>query len=271
MKLNRSRKERLNELAKFTVETYCSEAELPDLNSIARKEEITVIYDHYERSFEGMTICSEGQFFIHIDLDTVKNQTSGRNRFTLAHELGHTLIDEHRIGLLTKTLEPHASDYLLGNSEKLIELEADYFASALLMPENLFKQKSKEFSRPFSLETIKELSKYFQTSFLATLFRFVEIGSESVLSVFCKDGKVKWYIRSDDFPEWPFKFRVGSIPPENTVLGDFVRNNKIIFTEVEQVDIDSWFYSKWEVDLKLREQCVFNDDYGYVLSILWFV
>lgn len=270
MKLNNYRKGQLSDLARTAITEYCPNQELPDLNIIAKNEGISIIYDHYDRSFEGMTICSNGQFFIHIDLDLVKDQNSGRNRFTLAHELGHVLIDEHRVGLLSHNLEPHSSDYLLGNNDKLIELEADYFASALLMPEDIFRKKAGDFSNPFSFETIKKLSSYFNTSILATLLRFSEIGSEAVLCFFAKDGKVKWFVRSTDFPAWPFRFKVGTIPPENTVLGDYLRNNSLKYTEVEQVDIDAWFYPKWDIGLKLFEQCIYVNDYDYAISMLWF-
>lgn len=185
--------------------------------------------------------------------------------------IGHALIDEHRIGLLTAKLEPHVSHYLLGNENSLIELEADYFASSLLMPKSLFQQKAREFSNPFSIETVNRLADHFQTSFLATLLRFVETGSESVFVAYCKDGLVKWFSRSTDFPDWPMKFKVGGRIPDNTVVGDFYANKKEKYTGIETVDVESWFYPKDETDLDLKEQCMYYDEYGYTLSLMWFL
>lgn len=271
MKLNNYRKGQLSDLAKNAMSEYCPNQELPDLNIIAKNEGISIIYDHYDRSFEGMTICSNGQFFIHIDLDSVKDPNSGRNRFTLAHELGHVLIDEHRIGLLSHTLEPHSSDYLLGNNDKLIELEADYFASSLLMPSDLFIKKATEFSKQFSLETIQKLADFFQTSFIATLLRFAEIGTEAIFASYCKNGYISWFIRSHDFPDWPMKFKVGGKVPDNTVAGEYFKDKQAKITSVENVNKEDWFYPKWETELNLKEQCNYIDDYGYVVSVLWFL
>lgn len=270
MALNSHRKSHLQEYAQIYASEYESDKGLPDLMDVATSEGIRVIYDHYNQSFEGMTVCSNGKFYVHIDQDSIQDISSGRGRFTLAHELGHALIDEHRIGLLTAKLEPHVSHYLLGNEDNLIELEADYFASSLLMPASLFSHKAREFSVPFSLYTIKKLANHFQTSFLATLLRFVEVGSESVFATYCKDGVVKWFLRSIDFPDWPMKFKVGGRIPDNTVVGHFYASKKEKYTGVETVDVGSWFYPKDETVLDLKEQCMFYDEYGYTISLLWF-
>ncbi len=270
MKLANNRKAKLSELALSYSKEFKTESELPDLNSIALSEDIKIIYDHYKTSFEGMTICQEGEFYIHIDLDSVKDVESGRARFTLAHELAHSLIDEHRLGLLTGVFEPHVSDYLLGNDDKLIELEADYFASSLLMPEDYFRKKAKEFSGTFSVEMIYFLADYFKTSIMATLLRFVEIGTESIFITYCKNKKIKWYSKSIDFPDWPMKFRVGGEVPENTIVGNYYRNNKEKTTEIETVEKEAWFYPKSDLEFNLKEQCIYVEEYDYIISILWF-
>lgn len=264
------RKNYLQSYAQLFAVEHISQDGLPDLQAIASSEEVVIIYDHYEKSFEGMTVCSNGRFFIHIDQDSVSNINSGRGRFTLAHELGHALIDEHRIGLLTAKLEPHVSHYLLENESNLIELEADYFASTLLMPLSQFREKAREFSSPFSVNTVKKLARHFQTSLLATLLRFVEIGTESIFVTYCSDGVVKWFSRSTDFPDWPMKFKVGERIPNNTVVGDFFVNKKEKYTEIESVHPEFWFYPKDEIELDMKEQCIFYEEYGYTISILWF-
>lgn len=52
-------------------------------------------------------------------------QSRTRRRFSLAHEYGHVLMDRHRLASLSK----------IGPPEDLIELRADAFAAAFLMPE----------------------------------------------------------------------------------------------------------------------------------------
>ena len=56
-----------------------------------------------------------------------------------------------------------------------MELEADYFASVLLMPKEKFRKVSG--GKNFSFDIIFKLSEAFQTSILATLIRFSKIGT----------------------------------------------------------------------------------------------
>src|SRR5690606_6020210 len=124
--------------------------------------------------FDGMLLydTDSRDFHIHINIDNGNKRNSKRGRFTLAHEFGHFFLDEHRLGLKYGLLEPHASFYNI-NQKSLIELEADYFASCLLMPKDKFKNFSAEYTRQtrnkkFSLDTILALSESFQTSVLST-------------------------------------------------------------------------------------------------------
>lgn len=59
------------------------------------------------------------------------------HRFTLAHELGHYFIDQHRRGLEEGKVRSHGS-VVEFESELPIEQEADTFAASLLMPRERF-------------------------------------------------------------------------------------------------------------------------------------
>lgn len=267
--LSNHRKSELSEIAgSYTSEFHTNG--IPDLNLIAKSEDIKIIYDHYNRSFEGMTVCEEADFFIHIDLDSISTKDNPRSRFTLAHELGHAIIDEHRLGLLTGELEPHSSFFLLGESKSLIEKEADYFASCILMPWPEFLEVSKKFSRPFTINSIKQIASQFNVSILAALIRFVDYGSHPIFVVYCKENKVVWYSKSNDFPSWAYKFKVEGIIPKETVLGDFISNKRNKYDEPIPHDPESWFFVKWDMNMEFYEQCIYSDDYGYNISVMWF-
>lgn len=270
--MNNHRKSVIESFAKTYSDEYRTTKGLVDLAAIAKSEDIDVIFDHYKKSFEGLTVYENERFYIHIDLDSTYDKNSGRTRFTLAHELGHGLIDEHRLGLITGELKPHVSFYLLGVDNKEIELEADYFASCLLMPSEDFKREAKSFSKTFSIDTIRHLANYFKVSILATVLRFVGAGTESVFVTFTQSGCIRWFKRSDDFPKWAFKFKVGEKPPENTVVGDYFLDKEEKYTTVEEVDPEAWFYvnNGINADLSMFEQCIYVEDYDYVISILWF-
>ena len=148
------------------------------------------------------------------------------------------------------------------------ELEANYFAGVLLMPSSLFR--AVKTPRQFSIETIFQLSKEFNTSFIATIQWFCEIGAHSVCIVFSKNNVVKWFRKSTDFPDWAFRFKVGQPLPSTTVAGEFFSNTSNKYTSPEEINPSIWFYDKWSVGSRMWEQCYYSESYGYVISILWF-
>jgi Zn-dependent peptidase ImmA (M78 family) len=272
------RKTQISKLAEFVANEF-SDRNLTLLNKIANFEDVPVHYDNYEDAFDGMLLydIESTDFHIHINTDNGNKKNSKRGRFTLAHELGHFFLDEHRLGLKYGLLEPHASFHNL-NQKSLIEEEADYFAGCLLMPTVKFKNHSSDYKRRtgnkgFSFNTLKDLSESFQASILSTLIRFGEVGTHEIFAIISKDNIVKWYVKSNDFPNWTWKFKIGEQVPQTTVAGEYynLRNRK--FTTVEQVDANDWFKpypDDYRANIKMYEQCFFSDSYGYVVSLLWF-
>lgn len=122
------------------------------IESIIDDEGLAVYYDSYGKdTFDGMTFYDKGKFFIHLNTDLGNKLGSPKGRFTLAHELGHYYIDSHRIGLKKGLLEPHPSN-TNRKQFNLIEREADYFASCLLMPEVRFRKDC--YRKKFGIELI---------------------------------------------------------------------------------------------------------------------
>ena len=145
------RKKAINDLAN-SISAIFYNKDVTDLEGIAADEEIFYYFDHYENSFDGMLVYDHYErFHIHINKDRGNTKDSKKGRFTFAHELGHYFIDEHRISLIKGLLKPHTSIYQ-PNQRDLIEMEADYFASCLLMPDYRFRKPSNRIK--FSLDTI---------------------------------------------------------------------------------------------------------------------
>ncbi|MGB3948461.1 MAG: ImmA/IrrE family metallo-endopeptidase [Bacteroidia bacterium] len=124
--MTEARKKKISTLAEIVANNFSS-GNKTELASIAEFEELFIHYDKYENAFDGMLVSDADDFHIHINTDLGNSEESKKGRFTLAHELGHFLIDEHRIDLKSGKLQPHASFH--GNTQKeTIEIEADYFA-----------------------------------------------------------------------------------------------------------------------------------------------
>lgn len=273
-----NRKTQISKLAEHVANEF-SNRNLTLLDEIARFEDVPLHFDNYEDAFDGMLLYDTGSndFHIHVNIDNGNGQNSKRGRFTLAHELGHFFLDEHRLGLKYGLLEPHASFHNI-NQKSLIEEEADYFASCLLMPSNKFKNHSIDYkrqsgNRKFSLDTLLNLSESFQTSVLSTLIRFGEVGTHEIFAVISKDNVAKWYVKSADFPNWKFKFKIGEQIPQTTVAGEYYNLPERKFTSIEQLDANDWFNppaEDYRANRQMYEQCFYSDSYGYVVSLLWF-
>jgi hypothetical protein len=110
-----------------------------------------------------------GRFHVFCNLDRMGEADSPRARFTLAHELGHYYIDDHRNALAAGRAPAHRSqcDY---ESQNLAEQEADHFAANLLMPRSRFLDKAKP--APSGLAGIISLAGEFGTSLTATAIRY---------------------------------------------------------------------------------------------------
>lgn len=273
-----NRKTRISKLAEYIANEF-SDRNLTLLNNIAKFEGVPIHYDNYEDAFDGLLLydANNKDFHIHINIDNGNKLNSKRGRFTLAHELGHFFVDEHRWGLKYGLLEPHTSFHNI-DQKSLIEEEADYFASCLLMPKDKFRNYSAELrkqtgTKKFSLDAILGLSNSFQTSVLSTLIRFGEVGTHEIFAVISKDNVAKWFVKSNDFPNWTFKFKVGNILPQTTVAGEYFTKESSKFTGIESLSADDWFYAPLNdnrANRQMYEQCYYSDSYGYVISLMWF-
>jgi Zn-dependent peptidase ImmA (M78 family) len=260
------RKKKLNALAQeITMQFRFSGIVLPE--EIATENGLRFYYDHYGREqdgtgFEGLQIYDGSNFNTHINLDLVSYKESNRARFAFAHELGHFFIDEHH-AFLKKGYHPSR---FKPKENNVIELEANYFAGALLMPEAPFRKTL--FKRKLSFDLITELSDQFKISDLAAILRFVEVGTYPLMVAYCRNGLLDWFVRSDDFPYKVFKTKVGGEVPPTSVVGEYFRlGNTAKHTDVQRISVDDWFYYG-PLDGRLNEQC-FYSDYGYVISLIW--
>ncbi|MDW8465954.1 MAG: ImmA/IrrE family metallo-endopeptidase [Chloroherpetonaceae bacterium] len=167
-----SRADEIAELAEFIAEEYGSNGRV-DLLSIARQKNITHSFGYYKNAFNGMLEYYNKRFHIYCNLSRVGRYDSARARFTIAHELGHYFIDEHRNALQSGFAPAHLSvcEY---ESDNLVEREADWFASNLLMPKPYFTKVAQESS--LGMKGILALQQHFQTSVTSTALRYAQVG-----------------------------------------------------------------------------------------------
>lgn len=260
--INKSRKAELDLLAQEIVNLY-EWGEQVNPEEILLSNDVSVIYDDYDASFEGMTIHRDGDFYVHINTKQIP-QVSMRGRFTLAHEAGHYLIPEHNVALQNSY---HASKFS-PHENNMIELEANYFAGALLMPRNMFRERCQ--GHKFNLSLVEHLSTSFGVSKLAVLLRYIEVGHYPLMIAYCQNQILKWLDRSHDFPyDGAFKSKYGQRLPDTSVVGEYYRLPNAKYTGVERIMADDWFYiNHGMINIELNEQC-FYSNYGYDISMVW--
>lgn len=169
-RISEARRMEISELAEGIHAAYFS-SDCCDPIQIADKKKITHSFNHYDDAFDGMLECLNGRFHIYGNLTRLERANSERARFTIAHELGHYFIDEHRNALASGRTPMHKSKTEF-ESKNLVEQEADHFAANLLMPmQRFFKAAQKA---PLGFDGIYKLAKIFGSSLTSTAVRYVQ-------------------------------------------------------------------------------------------------
>lgn len=159
------------ELAEEVATAHSTGGKIEPEAIIAAKD-ITLSFGFYADAFDGMLEHKAGRFHIYANLDRLRSRDCGRARFTLAHELGHFFIDDHRRALQSGRAPSHPSfaDY---QSRNPVENEADHFASNLLMPTERFTKAGTRLG--FGLDAVLSLKDSFGTSITSTAIRYTQL------------------------------------------------------------------------------------------------
>lgn len=203
------------ELAEFVAEDSGFSDSKVDPFEIAKNLKIPVFRGDYRESFDGLLEHKDGRFFIYYDSARLGSPSNGRVRFTIAHELGHWHIDEHRLAL-EAGVKPHCSwtDYRSSNP---VEREADHFAANLLMPWKSFKKKALKINP--NLNEVLQLSEDFGVSWTSVVRRYVESDIYACgMVVFDRLGNKRWSWISDTLADNAYRTTVDS-------LAELAKNN----------------------------------------------
>lgn len=187
--VSRDRYVELVDLAEGVCDSY-PDADFTDPERIAREEHISLSFGNYSDAFDGMLEFEAGCFHIYCNLDRVVFPQNPRARFTLAHELGHYFIDEHRNALKSRKDSRHPSFCEQFTKGSIVELEADIFASNLLMPPSRLKAAMKKGLS--GADAIKKLANRFKASLTATAIQYTKLSSDPIVIIKWKNGKIEW-------------------------------------------------------------------------------
>ena len=158
------------ELAEAVADRHCRSGRVEPVQ-IARVNGITMSFGEYGEAFDGMLEHRNARWHIYCNRERSGDRDAARARFTVAHELGHFYIDEHRNTLAGGRTSAHRSQCEY-ESPILAEQEADHFAANLLMPTARFVVKARAASR--GLAGILAVAEAFGTSLTSTAIRCAE-------------------------------------------------------------------------------------------------
>lgn len=196
-----------------------------------------------------------------------------RVRFSIAHEIGHFLLHEK----LEVHNETHNTLTWFKDAEKqaqmgIQELEANEFASELLMPKKLFIKEC--IGEPFSPQLLERISKRFKTSITSIVYKYCKIKDLHPILVYSiRNGKIEYYCKSEDFIYWIRDLK-GLPPPDDSVAREYIdANYEFIYKGADkQQDItkSTWInLGRYDQDSPFYEYCIPTKQYKTLLSVVW--
>lgn len=210
--------------------------------------------------FEGMlltdTVRSSGCILANI------SKGRQRARFTVAHELGHFLMERHQlsaaVGFTCSTQDMRETRE--GRQHLRQETQANQFAIELLAPDYLMRPL---YSDDPDLRDAQQLRDHLDVSLEACVRRMVERRDEPLAAVWSYQGNVRYFTRGPDFP---FVALVkGDRIPRTSTAHRAIANAKPGCTEFAEADAHSW---TGRSGLELFEQSRVTTN-GHAVTLLW--
>jgi hypothetical protein len=185
-----------------------------------------------------------------------------RQRFTLAHELGHFVL--HRDSHTSFNCDKE-SIYTGADTLKQIEREADDFASNLLMPGDLLRQRIT--GKRINFHLLGELAKEFGVSLEAMCIRLIKFTEQRAVLVYWDYGYLKYQWRSQSAIRTRVQLRSTDDPQEP--LPDTLAADEEIVQEWDGIEMPAQHWCSSEPPgITLREMKHSYPGGNRVLSLL---
>ncbi|BEU99363.1 ImmA/IrrE family metallo-endopeptidase [Novosphingobium olei] len=237
----------------FDLAELCSSLDIPSISQVQTSAyEAAIIMD--ELKAQGAILVAEGR-------------RPERRRFSIAHELGHFLIETHR----PRAGEPfacaladlHQTDTRAADRHRRIEAEANRFAAALLMPPA--KVRRAMTAREPSLAEIVTLARKFAVSKEAMARGYVAASRADVAVLVLQHGRIKSIYRSGDFP-W-IEVPLGAPVPAASIAADHGLASGV-HSEIEECEPETWLSHRECARVEAMTEQVLGQSNGYAMVLL---
>ncbi|MCG9129168.1 ImmA/IrrE family metallo-endopeptidase [Candidatus Poribacteria bacterium] len=167
-----------------------------------------------------------------------------RRKFTIAHEIGHYLLENDTDGDQRNTVFEKPSEY--GTKENLekkaylqSETRANQFAVELLMPTPIFLVDST--SLPLiGLPAINTLASQYGTSFTSTGIHYTRLSNQACAIVFSEAGIIRYFAYSNKFRKNKDCYLVNGQPIPPKALASRFNNEVCIDDEMDEIPLEYW-------------------------------
>ncbi len=147
------------------------------VEAIARKLGAEIRYSPFEGDISGMVYRDKDWTVIGVNSLHHPN----RQRFTIAHEIGHMLLHKGKEFHVDKTFRVNLRDDLSSQAVDREEIEANSFAAELLMPRHMLLEDLKGREIDFeNEENIRRLASKYRVSPQALTLRLTNLGVASL-------------------------------------------------------------------------------------------
>ena len=190
----------------------------------------------------------------------------GYQKFTVAHEIGHFVLDGHMAHLQLSDGDIHYSTP--GFYGDKYEREANYFAACLLMPDPLFIQAMS--ANKDGMEAIKNLAKKCETSLTATAIRYIEETESMSAVVVSEKDKILYSLFSKEMSELKKVKRLAkNMPlPAGSLTYEINQSADSLSEGSDDINMLDWFDNGFDVEGK--EEVVRLGNYEKTLTLLTF-
>lgn len=232
--------------------------------ALANKRDIMVkAKDDAEPGVSGMLLHHGNSFGI---MYATYVPSTGFQRFSIAHELGHYFLEGH-VDQILKT-GVHAS-YAGFVSADPYEMEADAFAAGLLMPSSPMKKLLKLHDPGMAI--VDKVAETFETSLTAAAIRYAELTDDAIAVIVSTGQTIDYCFLSDGMKSLPNLdwLKKGTPVPHSTCTHAFNADAKNVAGAErfeDEIDVRQWLGGSNRE--RVVEEVVGLGRYGKTLTIL---
>ncbi|MDS0526069.1 ImmA/IrrE family metallo-endopeptidase [Clostridium sp. SHJSY1] len=222
-----------------------------DIFKVCESYDIKVNYENIN-SAEALLIVSQGKK--NIIINDKKILYVPRQRFSIAHEVGHFFIPWHSNMCTCSNI----GDF---NSDNIEENQADIFASELLIPTNILHDKIQD--KVITLDLIKELAQDFNVSLGAMTRKIIANTEDRVMAlIYYGNGRKIVQAKSGSFE---LNLKSGII--KGSAAKELLHNRYSNENVKRILSCDIWFKENSD-DFEIVEESLYQPKFSRVFTLL---